>query len=395
MQSSCLSRESILLALAPALFLATADNAHARRAGDIVPDSFICVFKPGPLNVGNEARTSVASAGGRVKFLYRVGFNGFAAEMTQIAMTRMLQKNPLIDYCDPDRLASVPDGEAAATPVGRPGGGGGGGSTQVTAWGVTRVGGPGDGTGKTAWVIDSGIQLNHPDLVVDPARSYCFLSPCDAAGAGDEFGHGTHVAGIIGARNNTIGVVGVAAGATVVSLRVLDATGSGPDSGVIAAINWVCDSNNRGQAGDVVNLSLITVPTPTMDTAIETCAMNKGIMFAIAAGNNSAFAGNYSPAEAVGTNVFTVSATDSRDAYASYSNWGEPPIVYAEPGSSILSTYLNSGYATLSGTSMAAPHIAGILLLHGLGGNGVAVPPANGGLAKRPPNGQAYVIGVR
>jgi len=250
--------------------------------------------------------------------------------------------------------------------------------------GVTRVGGPGSGSGKTAWIVDSGIDLTHPDLNVDAASSTSLLA--SDSSPNDANGHGTHVAGIIGAKNNSIGVVGVAAGARLVAVRVLDASGNGPDSGVIAGIEYAV---THGSPGDVINLSLITSPMPEMDAAVANAGA-AGFLVTIAAGNNSAFAGNYSPAEADGPNVYTVSATDSKDVFARYSNYGNPPIDYAEPGSSIQSTYKNGGYATLSGTSMAAPHLAGVLLLRG-----GAAPSTSGAKAVRDPDGNPDPIGVK
>src|SRR5678815_3248042 len=111
--------------------------------------------------------------------------------------------------------------------------------------------GYGDGTGKTAWIIDSGIDFDHPDLNVDVKRSKSFLT--GNTSADDENGHGTHVAGIIGAKNNNFGVLGVASGANLVSLRVLDKDGNGTLSSIIQALAYV---NANGKAGDVVNMSI-------------------------------------------------------------------------------------------------------------------------------------------
>jgi len=367
----------------PACVALAAGVAHA-RAGDPVPDSFICTFVAGPISAGSEARTAVGNVGGRVTHVYQHVLHGFSAKMSETAVQKMMAKDKWIESCTQDRLASVPPTSvtnviAAGKPVG-----GGGGSTQVTPWGVTRVGGPGSGSGKTAWIVDSGIDLTHPDLNVDAASSTSLLS--GDSSPNDAFGHGTHVAGIIGAKNNSIGVVGVAAGARLVAVRVLDASGNGPDSGVIAGIEYAVA---HGSPGDVINLSLITSPMPEMDAAVINAGA-AGFLVTIAAGNNSAFAGNYSPAEANGANVYTTSAIDNRDTFARYSNYGNPPIDYAEPGSSIQSTYKNGGYATLSGTSMAAPHLAGVLLLRG-----GAAPSTSGATAIRDPDGHPDRIGVR
>jgi subtilisin family serine protease len=231
-------------------------------------------------------------------------------------------------------------------------------------------------------VIDSGIDLTHPDLNVDMTDAYDFIDNDNVPQ--DGFGHGTHVAGIIGAKNNNIGVVGVAAGAPLVPIRVLDNTGYGADSGVTAAIDYVA---GRAQPGDVINLSLIADQIdPVMENSVAAAA-DKQIFVVIAAGNNSSSAGNYSPGRLDHSGVFTVSSFGSRDAFSRFSNYGNPPIDYAEPGENITSTYLNGGYATLSGTSMAAPHLSGILLLTGT--------VANGGTVKRDPDGHPDTVGVR
>lgn len=346
----------VLLASCSAL----CSGAALGKIGDRIPDRYICVFKAGPISAGSVARRSVQEVGGSVTHIYSHTINGFAAHMSTTAVTRLRQRNPLIDYCEQDRVAGLPPTEAGA--AGRPGGG----SSQSTGWNITRVGGPGDGTGRTAWVIDTGLDFSHPDLVTDQSRSKSFL-PNDSSAA-DANGHGTHVGGIIGAKNNSIGVVGVAAGATLVSLRVLDATGYGDDSGVIAAVDYLAGQvGTAASANDVANLSLETVTLQSLDDAVVALA-GTGIRVTIAAGNDSSNASSYSPARANGTNVYTVAAFGQlakRDVWASFSNYGHSPVGpvdYAEPGSSITSTVIG-GYGTKSGTSMAAPHLAGVLLL--------------------------------
>jgi len=350
----------------------------AQEIGDPIPDSYICVFKPGPINVGLEARTSLAKVGGQVTHVYQHALHGFAAHLSSAAVGALVAHNPMIDYCEQDRIAGIPDG---ATATARPGGGGGGGTTQSIPWGVARLGGPGIEAGKTAWVIDSGIDPTHPDLNFDGSRSKSFLT--NDTSVADANGHGTHVAGIIAAKDNTIGVVGVAAGAKVVSLRVLDRRGNGPDSGVIAAIDYA--ASGVAQPGDVANLSLITTLSQAMNTSVVNLGAT-GVFVAIAAGNNAADASAYSPASASGPNVYTVSAFQQKDTWATFSNFGSP-VDFSEPGVSILSTYKGGGYATLSGTSMAAPHLAGLMLLYGT--NFVT-----GGQVSGDPDGQPDPIAV-
>ena len=368
-----------------AIALLSAPATGLAKAGDPIPNSYICTFTPGPISSGSEARISVAAVGGRIKHVYSRALNGFSAHMPAAAVQKLLAKNRLISGCTQDRVASIPPtlvGEIS-TRGGPPGGGA---ASQTMPWGVKRVGGGANSSG-TAWIIDTGIDRNHPDLNVSGTGNVDFIA--GGAVANDPNGHGTHVAGIIGAINNSFGVVGVAAGARLVSVRVLDQYGNGSDSDVIAGIDHVI---TNGAPGDVINLSLITDPLATLDQAVVNAAKS-GFYIAIAAGNSSANAGNYSPAragcaEAGCERIYTVSAIDSKGVFARYSNWGNPPIDYAEPGSSILSTYKNGTYATLSGTSMAAPHLAGILLLHG------GTPPAAGGQATRDPDGTADPIGV-
>ena len=235
--------------------------------------------------------------------------------------------------------------------------------------------GYGNGIGKTAWIIDSGIDFGHPDLTVDSIRSKSFLP--GVTSADDENGHGTHVAGIIGAKNNNFGVLGIASGATLISLRVLDKEGNGTLSGIVQALAY---ASANAKPGDVVNLSLgEDEASDILDQQVQATAA-KGIFVTIAAGNDGKLANIYSPGRANGENIFTVSAVDSLDNFASFSNYGNDVVDFAAPGVRILSTYKDGLYAKMSGTSMAAPHLAGLLLLEG---NNLHYS----GLAKNDPDG--------
>lgn len=358
--------------------IALAAPANAQVAGDKIPGSYICVFTK-EVSRGNaqaEANRSVQAHGGQIKHVYSVALRGFAANMAPQAVENMKANNPRIAYCEQDQVVTAGQVFAQA----RPGGGGSTQPPQETPWGIARVGGGGPGTFGTAWVIDSGIDLSHPDLNVDRTRSRSFLGGTTTAQ--DQNGHGTHVAGTIAARDNTIGVVGVAPGAPVVAVRVLDRRGSGSNSGVIAGVDYVA---TNGRPGDVANMSLGGGVSTALDNAVLTAAAG-GVRFALAAGNESNNANNHSPARANGPNVFTVSAFAVNDRWASYSNYGNPPIDYAEPGSSIKSTWLSGGYNTISGTSMATPHLAGLLL------QGTV---SNGGTVSGDPDGNPDIIGVR
>jgi subtilisin len=226
-------------------------------------------------------------------------------------------------------------------------------------------------------VIDTGIDWQHPDLNVvggiNCASGNPFRASCSGNGDDDHY-HGTHVAGTIGAIDNGIGVVGVAPGARLWAVKVLNSQGSGYTSWIIAGIDWVAA---RASTIEVANMSLGGSGYSQAEYDAIQGAVNKGVAFAVAAGNSDADARNYSPAAF--DNVLTVSAladfdglpgglgsptcrTDQDDTLADFSNWG-PAVDIAAPGVCILSTYpLERGeYATISGTSMASPHAAGAL----------------------------------
>ncbi|WP_322255777.1 S8 family serine peptidase [Brevundimonas sp.] len=368
-----------VMGIASVSLLALALPAQAQTAGDVVPGSYVCVFKKNTVSRGSaqaEANRAVQAGGGRVRHVYSVAIQGFAADLPPQALERVTAANPNIAFCEQDRVFSIPPIRAEA----KPGGGGGVQPAQETPWGIARVNGGAAGSFATAWVIDSGIDLDHPDLNVDVARSRSFLS--NDSSPNDLNGHGTHVAGTIAALDNTIGVIGVAPGASVVSVRVLDRRGSGTTSGVIAGVDYVAQ---YGRSGDVANMSLGGGVSQALDSAVVSAASG-GVRFALAAGNESDNANNHSPARANGPNVYTVSAFAVGDRWASYSNYGNPPIDYAEPGSSIKSTWKDGGYNTISGTSMATPHLAGILL---------AGAVRNGGAVAGDPDGNPDPIGVR
>lgn len=372
-------KKTICLTLAlPAMF-ALAAPAQAQVAGDIVPNSFICVFKKDAVSRGavqSEAARVAKTEGGQVSRTYSAGLRGFAVNMSPAAVNRMKVKNSSIAYCEQDRIVSL----APVIANGKVSGGGSTQPAQTTPWGVARVNGGGAGTFGTAWVIDTGIDLTHPDLNVDVARSRSFAG--QGTTPADQHGHGTHVSGIIAARNNTIGVIGVAPGARLVSVRVLDRRGSGSISAVIAGVDYVAQA---GVPGDVANMSLGGGISQALDDSIVAASAG-GVKFTLAAGNDADNANNHSPARANGPNIYTVSAITVGDLWASFSNYGNPPIDFAEPGMSITSTWLAGSYNTISGTSMAAPHLAGILL---------AGTPVAGGTVKNDPAAPADTVGTR
>jgi aqualysin 1 len=232
---------------------------------------------------------------------------------------------------------------------------------QTLPWGIDKIdadlsstrAGNGSGTvsNVNVYVIDTGVQRAHPDLNVVSFVNF-------RGGPNDDCnGHGTHVAGTIAAKDDTQGVVGVAPGAPIFAVKVLNCQGSGTWSTVISGVDWVT-ANHRANA--VANMSLGGGASQAVDDAVRRSAAS-GVFYALAAGNSSTNACTQSPAAAgAGTTngIATVGATDSTDQEASFSNFGPCVDIWA-PGVSVLSTYRSSSYATLSGTSMASPHVAG------------------------------------
>jgi hypothetical protein len=299
---------------------------------------------------------------------YQYSLSGFTAQLSESQLEK-LKNDERVDYIEQDRIVTF--APPCGTPNGGPcdgDGGGGDGGGQTTPYGITRVGGGVTSTG-TAWVIDTGIDLDHPDLNVDVSRSATFITKGrDSKNADDGNGHGSHVAGTIGAIDNDTDVIGVAAGATLVAVKVLDSRGSGSYSGVIAGVDYVAAN---ASIGDVANMSLGGPTSDALDDAVRNAA-DAGVKFALAAGNSSEDANNSSPARVEYNNVWTVSAIDASDVFASFSNFGNPPIEFAAPGVGVLSTWKDGGTNTISGTSMASPHVAGLLLLGNITSDGTA-----------------------
>ncbi|TWX74151.1 S8 family serine peptidase [Colwellia sp. C1TZA3] len=262
---------------------------------------------------------------------------------------------------------------------------------QQSPWGVSRIGAnttENTGAGVHVYVIDTGIDSDHDDLASNISNGYsvemCLGLDC-ANSWDDDQGHGTHVAGTIGALDNNLDVIGVAPAVTLHAVKVLNAAGSGSNSGVIAGIDWVAQQAASLAVPVVANMSLGGSGTKT-----GTCtnngfvgndnfhraicnAKNQGVIFAVAAGNDGENADQATPA-AYDDAVITVSATNINDDWASFSNWGNgaanwtkhqsAPVAIAAPGVNILSTKSGGGTTTMSGTSMAAPHVAGVLALY-------------------------------
>ena len=223
------------------------------------------------------------------------------------------------------------------------------------------------GHSKWIWVLDTGIDLNHPDLNVKTSYGKSFIS--GEPSAEDYHGHGTHAAGLAAAKNNSYGAKGIAYGASVVPIKVLNRYGSGSWSSILAGLNRVY---RYGIAGDVVNMSLggsisSSAPQTSVETAIKSLA-SKGIYVVMAAGNSATHAKSFTPARVNGSKIYTIASTQKSPYWwshrfaSSYSNYGKPPVDFAAPGTSVYSTYKNGGYRYMTGTSMAAPNFAGALL---------------------------------
>ncbi len=359
------------------------ESQAAQSYSEIIPGQYIVVYREEGKMSGDHQLNSLQVQqktqavltmneveGAEIVNVYSAALSGVTLKMSKSAALK-LSKSKDVAYVEQDRIVALapPCGTKNGEPCPDDGGGdtGGGTGTQTTPYGITRVNGGVAYTGSNvAWIIDSGIDIDHEDLNVDASRGFnAFTSGRDAGSPDDNNGHGTHVAGTVAALDNNVGVIGVAAGATVVPVKVLDSRGSGSYSGVIAGVNHVA---KYGQTGDVANMSLGGPTSKALDDAV--LAASAKVKFALAAGNESADANNSSPARVNGTNIYTVSAHDSSDRFASFSNYGNPPVDYAAPGVSINSTWKNGGYNTISGTSMASPHVAGILLLGNVSSGG-------------------------
>jgi subtilisin family serine protease len=227
---------------------------------------------------------------------------------------------------------------------------------QIITWNIEQVGATSSweistGDSVSVGVIDTGIDLSHPDLKVNIKGGYNAIYPWKSPN--DDNGHGTHVAGIIAALNNSIGVVGVGPKIDLYAIKVLNASGSGYLSDVIEGLDWAVKKGIQ-----VVNMSLGTdQDVQSFHDAIKN-AYNAGVTIVAAAGNS----GGAVTYPAAYSEVIAVSATDENNQIASWSSRG-PEVDLAAPGVNIYSTYKGSTYKTLSGTSMAAPHVTGAAAL--------------------------------
>lgn len=315
-----------------------------------IPNRYIVVFEDWTAGaLGEESRSQEVAEelaivyGGKIDKIYRHAINGYSVEMTE-KEAYTLSRDPRVKFVEEDSEVSINATQTNAT------------------WGLDRI----DqrdrplnstyvytptGSGVNAYIIDTGIRRTHGDFGSRAFAGYDAIG--DGQNSNDCNGHGTHVAGTVGGTT-----YGVAKSARLYAVRVLGCNGSGSNSGVIAGIDWV--ANNHVKPA-VANMSLGGGASTATDNAVQN-AINAGVTMVVAAGNENQNACNVSPARA--PNAITVGSTTSTDARSSFSNFGTCVDIFA-PGSSITSAWYTSNTATntISGTSMASPHVAGVAAL--------------------------------
>lgn len=320
-----------------------------------IPDQYIVVFEKSVDDVDAVAEELSLKFRGEKKHVYRKALKGFSVKLNENKALE-LSADPRVAWVEEDSEVTLSATQSNAT------------------WGLDRV----DqrdlplsdsytynttASNVTAYVIDTGILASHDDFGGRVRSGYSAIS--DGRGSSDCNGHGTHVAGTVGGST-----WGVAKSVNLVAVRVLDCNGSGTMSGVIAGVDWVTSDHAAGSPA-VANMSLGGGASSSLDTAVNN-SINDGITYVVASGNDNADACNYSPARVAA--AITVNASTSSDARASFSNWGTCTDIFA-PGASITSAWHTSNTATntISGTSMASPHVAGVAALY-LSGNTGASP---------------------
>jgi len=313
-----------------------------------IPGQYIVVLNDGAVTAKSDAAvrsvaTSLLGKSADLKNVYSSALTGFAARGLSESQAKSLETDDRVDYVEQDQTVYAVASQSPAT------------------WGLDRIDArsglddeytyEADGSGVNAYILDTGINTSHDEFGGRASVGY------DAVGDGqngqDCNGHGTHVAGTVGGST-----YGVAKNVSLIAVRVLDCEGGGTMSGVIDGIDWV---TNNHQDPAVANMSLGGGASQSLDDAVQN-SIDAGVSYAVAAGNDDADACNSSPARVA--DALTVGSTTSNDARSSFSNYGSCVDVFA-PGSDIKSSWHTSDTATntISGTSMASPHVAGVVAL--------------------------------
>jgi subtilisin len=325
-----------------------------------IPNQYIVVLKPSS-SISAQSESMAAEAkipGSDIINSYENTIKGFTIRVPNQSSLAAIQSDPMVEYVEQDQTVTIFQQQALPTGVDRV-------DRELSSTG-NRIG----AVDADIAIIDTGIDLTHPDLNV-----YRDTSFVDGTNSGnDDEGHGTHVAGIAAAKDNNEGVVGIAPGARLWAVKVLNGTGSGPISTIIAGIDYVTQHANEI---DVANLSFgCKCPSKALDAAIHN-SVAAGITYVVAAGNSASDANAFSPASNPDTiAVSAIADSDGKcgglgpptkygndDTFASFSNYGSA-VDMAAPGVNIYSTYKGGAYATLSGTSMASPFVAGAAALY-------------------------------
>jgi subtilisin len=299
---------------------------------------------------GLSEQALVKAAGGDIKYTYDI-IPAIAASVPENAIPGLLH-NPRVTIIEPEVIVQAIDAELD------------------NSWGVKRIG-AGDvqalgnnGSGISVAIIDTGLDYNNPEFAGRYAGGYDFVN--GDTDPMDDHGHGTHVAGIIAAADNGTGVVGVAPGARIYALKVLDQNGSGSSLDIIAALDWICGDYGNMPKAIITNNSYgsTSYPGTLMQQAFDFSASLWGLLNIAAAGNsgNSSGTGDNVEYPASFSSVVAVAATDINDSRANFSCTG-PAVELAAPGVAVTSTVLNGAYQSWSGTSMASPHVAGTAAL--------------------------------